>query len=279
MLRNSWIFQQIPLSFPLGIPKNSGPLFANRYRRMSIGALLREHRNACGLTQPELAAALSIEQSYLSKIENDKAIPSEQVLSSILDTLGISVSELVNQLDEAQIDDLRQIKSVNEQVRSLQKRQAARQHLAVLACAVFFAVGAALASASLFEVFSSNTAYQYRSLGVVRAGEPKEIFESPGRFAEALRPDTEIDEFVRSTVARTDEIYVVLHRYKGEIFTDDVDGGTRTYRLQSTRNVASATNRILGWTGICSLAISVLFLPFVFRFRRQPRGQPRELAS
>jgi len=238
---------------------------------MSIGALLREHRNSCGLTQPELAAKLSIEQSYLSKIENDKAVPSEPLLSSILDTLGMSVAELVSHLDEAQIDDLRQIKSVNEHVRSLRRRQAARRQVTVLACATFFAIGTALASASLFEVFSSNTAYQYRSLGVVRAGEPKEIFESPGRFAEALRPDSEIAEFVRSTVARTDEVYVVLHRYKGEIFVNDVEGGARTYRLQSSRNVASATNRMLGWAGICSLAVSVLLLASVFRLRHQRR--------
>ena len=236
---------------------------------MSIGALLREHRNACGLTQPELAAELSIEQSYLSKIENDKAVPSEQVLSSILDTLGMSVSELVNHLDEAQADDLRQIKAVNDEVRARQNRQATRHRAAVLACAVLFTIGTTLASASLLEVFSSNTAYQYRSLGVVREGEPKEIFESPDRFAEALRPDMEIAEFVRSTVARTDEVYVVLHRYKGEIFTDDVEGGTRTYTLGASRSITSATNRMLGWTGICSLAVSVLMLTFVFRFRQR----------
>lgn len=237
---------------------------------MSIGALLREHRNACGLTQPELAAALSIEQSYLSKIENDKAVPSEQVLNGILDRLGMSISELVNHLDGPQIDDLRQIKAVNDEVRARQKRQGARHRIAILACAVFFTIGTALTSASLLEVFSSNTAYQYRSLGIVRAGEPKELFEAPGHFAEALRPDMELAEFVRSTVARTDEVYVLLHRYRGEIFTDDVEGGTRTYKLDASRNITSATNRILGWTGTCSLAVGVLMLAFVFHFRRRP---------
>ena len=66
---------------------------------MKFGEKLRVLRNDKDLTQPELAEAMGIEQSYLSKLENDKSLPSNDVLNRILDVFDIEVGDLVNDLE------------------------------------------------------------------------------------------------------------------------------------------------------------------------------------
>ena len=50
---------------------------------MRLGERLRQLRQARDLTQPELADAIGIEQSYLSKLENDKYVPSADIFGRI----------------------------------------------------------------------------------------------------------------------------------------------------------------------------------------------------
>ena len=81
---------------------------------MKFGERLRELRNDKDLTQPELAEAMGIEQSYLSKLENDKSLPSNDVLNRILDVFDIEVGDLVNDLDQGARNQLRQIPDVGD---------------------------------------------------------------------------------------------------------------------------------------------------------------------
>src|SRR5437764_790766 len=58
---------------------------------MNFGERLKQIRTEKGLTQPQFAAMAGIEQSYLSKLENDKSVPSAEMFSSILSGLGLDV--------------------------------------------------------------------------------------------------------------------------------------------------------------------------------------------
>ncbi len=51
---------------------------------MNIGERIKQLRIDKNLTQPQLAELANIEQSYLSKLENDKYIPSREILCSLL---------------------------------------------------------------------------------------------------------------------------------------------------------------------------------------------------
>lgn len=62
---------------------------------MSIGNRLRHWRQVRQLTQPELAERAGIEQSYLSKLENHRSIPSDAVLERLADALAIDTSSLL----------------------------------------------------------------------------------------------------------------------------------------------------------------------------------------
>ncbi|MDX1454577.1 MAG: helix-turn-helix transcriptional regulator [Gammaproteobacteria bacterium] len=61
---------------------------------MSLGTNLKHWRQVRGLTQPELAERAEIEQSYLSKLENDRSQASEGVLDRLATALEIDLDTL-----------------------------------------------------------------------------------------------------------------------------------------------------------------------------------------
>ena len=75
---------------------------------MDFGEKIRQLRNNKDLTQPEAAEAMGIEQSYLSKLENDKSLPSNDVLNRILDVFGLEIGDLVSDLSQGAKNQLRQ---------------------------------------------------------------------------------------------------------------------------------------------------------------------------
>ena len=48
-----------------------------------LGTIIRERRKALGITAEELAKKVGIDRTFVSKIENDKLLPSSQVLERI----------------------------------------------------------------------------------------------------------------------------------------------------------------------------------------------------
>ena len=59
---------------------------------MNFGEKVKQLRTERNLTQPQLAQAIGIEQSYLSKLENDKSVPSADIFQAILKAFGIDVA-------------------------------------------------------------------------------------------------------------------------------------------------------------------------------------------
>jgi transcriptional regulator with XRE-family HTH domain len=59
---------------------------------LRIGARLRHQRKLRGLSLREVAAASTCSEGYLSKIENDKAVPSLATLHRIAAALGVNLS-------------------------------------------------------------------------------------------------------------------------------------------------------------------------------------------
>ncbi len=64
---------------------------------MDYGEKLRQLRQ---LNQPELAQQLGIEQSYLSKLENGKSLPSTDVLQRLLNVLEVSLESSLHGIDD-----------------------------------------------------------------------------------------------------------------------------------------------------------------------------------
>ena len=63
---------------------------------MLLGQQLRDKRNELGWTQGVAAQKIGIQQSYLSKLENNQFIPSESVLAQIKQVYGLDVPIRLN---------------------------------------------------------------------------------------------------------------------------------------------------------------------------------------
>lgn len=61
----------------------------------TLGAFIRDARVAKGLKLRELARRLEVTPSYVSDIENDRRVPSEEVLAKIAAELDLDYSNLV----------------------------------------------------------------------------------------------------------------------------------------------------------------------------------------
>ncbi|MFR1708160.1 MAG: helix-turn-helix domain-containing protein [Clostridium sp.] len=65
----------------------------------TLGIRLKELRKKHGLTQKALADILLIDNSSISKYENDKAIPENELLQRIADFFSVSVDYLLGRSD------------------------------------------------------------------------------------------------------------------------------------------------------------------------------------
>lgn len=63
--------------------------------QFSTGTLIRLHRQKQGMTQTELAEALGIDQSVLSRYEADQRRPQQRVLQRIASALGVKREDLL----------------------------------------------------------------------------------------------------------------------------------------------------------------------------------------
>jgi transcriptional regulator with XRE-family HTH domain len=93
---------------------------------MNFGDLLKQLRTQKSLTQPQLAQAIGIEQSYLSKLENDKSIPGADIFQAILRALQVDVATFLEGVDDHIVH--RELRQVPEVANHLSSQVALRIH-------------------------------------------------------------------------------------------------------------------------------------------------------
>jgi transcriptional regulator with XRE-family HTH domain len=62
---------------------------------LKVAGLVKETRRARHLSQRQLAGRMQVPRTYISKIENGKAIPTLSSLARLADALGVDVRKLV----------------------------------------------------------------------------------------------------------------------------------------------------------------------------------------
>ncbi|HUQ68719.1 MAG TPA: helix-turn-helix transcriptional regulator [Planctomycetaceae bacterium] len=67
-----------------------------------LGQILRETREAAGLTQEALAHAAGVDRGYVSQLEHDKKSPTVQMLFRLCDALQVKPSRIIARLEQGQ---------------------------------------------------------------------------------------------------------------------------------------------------------------------------------
>ena len=63
---------------------------------MQFGRAIRYHRERSGLSQSELAKAVGLDQSYISKVEHGITLPTIATYAALADVLGVTLDELAD---------------------------------------------------------------------------------------------------------------------------------------------------------------------------------------
>lgn len=240
---------------------------------MGVGERIRELRTERNLTQPQLAEAIGIEQSYLSKLENDKSAPSTEIFRSILKALGVDVADFVRGLDAHTVQrQLKQIPEVADHVLANAQRRLERSKQWWYGSALACVIGLSLAGAGAFGLLFPNTQHNYDSRGVVRPDEPSDILLNYDSLLLAKMLAGEISDVQRmKSVAgyklRIQEHSLLLPDYRGDEFVMPVEGGSRTYYYKGSAEHERPVNRYLMFIGMVLTLGGVFGYFFEYRLR------------
>lgn len=218
---------------------------------MTLGDKLKQLRTDKNWTQPQAAEAIGIEQSYLSKLENDKSVPSAEILAAILNAFAVDVEKFLDGVNLAQLD--RQLLQTPVIAAAINTHRGVRIHSIkkwLFSSAIALALGLTFIAAGHLGLLFSNKQFQYSSPGVVLSGESLNIFED---WEQNLRPPigtsytlelyTVISEKKKEMIHRLAQDYLLVDDYRGESFALAVDGGRRLYTVDNDFPFGLQVNR------------------------------------
>ena len=215
---------------------------------MQFGEYLKKRRTELGWTQPEAAAKAGIEQSYLSKLENGKSLPSEDVYQRLVEAFSLDTEALVAALYPAELDRLREIEDVRKLLlkRASDTRSATRRWLYAGVGAL--AAGGALAGLALVDRGDAATHYTYQSYGVLQPGESSDTFDD--------------------NPTRVDERTISIPEMRGPAYTETVPEGRRMWHLVGSNTVRAPAR--FRWAFVPGFALIIGGLGCFFVSWRRP---------
>ena len=234
---------------------------------MTLGETIKLLRNELGLTQPELAEKAQIEQSYLSKLENDKGTPSFDIINRIAMALGLNGMELVNRLSHSYIAaKLSHIPEVAAEYASIREQHLNWLKRYYLIAAMLIVLGVGLIFTGTEEVLFPEHTYMYESMGVIREGETPWQYSNQ-RIHSIGETGQEEEERRRANADRIDPAYLTSYEFRGFDFWQDVEGGGRYFHMVGDSDDKRWQNRLVSVLGTMLLTAGLLTIVFVERFK------------
>ena len=245
---------------------------------MNIGEKIKQLRTDKNLTQPQLAEAIGIEQSYLSKLENDKSVPSADIFQAILKALAVDVGSFLEGIDDKIIH--RQLRQIPEVANYLHAGVAYKIHNIkkwLFTSAAVCVIGLTLIVAGYKTLIFPSVVNEYRANGILKEGEPDELFEHIDAHLQRMGCSLFFNESgnnadckaLRADIrARAKQETLLLVDYQGNIIYRNVDGGRQALIYRGIQISNNPINRYLILLGTL-LTFSGLFGFFTeFRLRR-----------
>ncbi len=194
---------------------------------MRFGEYIRNIREKNGWTQPEAAARVPVEQSYLSKMETGKSYPSEDIFSKLVSAYSIDIDKMCNAIFSAELDKLREISDVRSAILIRQKTEQKFMRGWLVAGLIMIMLGGSTLGLSQSLSGHSNTVFLYRSEGIILPGESPMIYH----FLNTGRPDAE----GKTLTDRIDYDFIETPKNKGGSFIEKVENGHRVYTLYDNK--------------------------------------------
>ncbi|WP_338591984.1 helix-turn-helix transcriptional regulator [Shewanella khirikhana] len=245
---------------------------------MSLGLKIKDFRQTAGMSQPQLAEAIGIEQSYLSKLENDKSLPSADVLSRLLSAMGIDLETLLSDpLLGTDKQRLAQLPEVADNLKQQRGRRLNERKGILLASSLLVAISSALFYAGESKLLFSEDMHIYSSRGIELAGEPNGIFDEDVFLAMVRATDAkdyrkEMDVTRAQMMSRESLETRMLATFQGKRFTEAVEGGKRTFGFDGIKKISRPVNAWLRIVGVFGFCLGLLGFFIEWRLGRMAKG-------
>ncbi|NVJ66156.1 MAG: helix-turn-helix domain-containing protein [Gammaproteobacteria bacterium] len=229
---------------------------------MTLGEKLRSLRAISGWTQPECAEKIGIEQSYLSKLENDKSIPSADIFDALCAAYKVSPDEIIRDLDKAYVrKNLMHIPMVSASTSGQSEHIKKKRKRIVLISAGLFLLGFLFIYLSIFHSFGiTNTKYYYTS-------EVIELTELKDK-CRAKHNNIHHEECNLMQNSEMSFSQKVTTHYMGNEFREDLERGYRVYRLEEEHETFGTIKHMVHFIGMLLVILSILVLIIEARFYR-----------
>jgi len=240
---------------------------------MHFGERLKQIRTDKGLTQPQFAQLAGIEQSYLSKLENDKSVPSAEMFSTLLAGLEMDAAAFLSEVDQDILaTTLRHIPAVNQFTTGAAVAQIKDTKKWLYGSAAAGVFGFAMMLAANDGIFMPNNLYKYSSPGVIRTGEAENIFDKYREIlalklaAGLMTSDEAAKENAAFTADRVRPMTVELPASRGTVYYEAAENGRRRFELDHTTYMLAPG--ILQYLGAIVLVSGFVGLFIEWRLRR-----------
>ncbi len=197
---------------------------------MNLGEYLKNCRETYKRTQPDVAKEAEIEQSYLSKLESGKSIPSNEVFNKLVTVYEIDLEDLVAKLSDQEIKKLDEIKAINKVVSQRKKGRLDTAKNISIAGLVMLTIGVGLLCFSILPD-RSQSQYSYRSEGVLKKDEELRAFELVYRDLQQLNDDERLLTKRGELLSRLEQQDVLSESFKGEGYVVNTPEGRRFFKL------------------------------------------------
>ena len=251
---------------------------------MNFGEKLKRIRTEKNLTQPQFAEAIGIEQSYLSKLENDKSQPSADMFSAILKALELDAAHFLADIDRKVLQtSLRHVPEVGLFLNRATTRKVHDARKYWYGAAAAGALGFALMLAANDGIFFPNNQYRYVSQGVILDGESENIFEQFDAILALQLEANTIDGAERArrlAKFKTERVRVStveLWGDRGTVFFEPAGNGRRKFEQVNVRRMRSKGNKILQYLGAVLAVCGALTLVVGWRMRKAAAGMDKSV--
>lgn len=228
---------------------------------MTLGKKIRTLRAEHNLSQPELADKIGIEQSYLSKLENDKSVPSNDIFNNILRAFGLTLDQFVADIAPGvELERLKQIPDVQQYFSTKKTHNQNNQRRFLYVSSLLIVIATTLFYVGYSKQLFSETQFQYESRIVLFEDEPADILS---RWIRLLTPEQHSDrEFVAlkklEMAKRVDEKTISVFAHAGPYFQLNTEDGYRHYRLIREKQVKRPVNAWLQVFGVFLFSAGIM---------------------
>ncbi len=146
---------------------------------MKFGEFLKTEREDRNWTQPQAAEAIGIEQSYLSKLENNKAIPSAEIFDQLMATYEFDLHKIAEKVSQSELSKFKEIVLIRDFIIKQRHTSTGERRKWLKIGLVALMLGSGLMSIGFVlqhEVESLNYSYRYESKGLIKVGESRYLY-------------------------------------------------------------------------------------------------------